>query len=83
MLLPTKGVSAERALMTIGSELLEILETPRSISSLWEQYKTQQGGSGVLDHVTFDWFSLALSSLFAINLVEWSSSGFLRRADVH
>lgn len=83
MLLPTKGVSAERALMTIGLDLLELLQTPKSISSLWEQYKARKSGPGVLGHVTFDWFSLAISSLFAINLVEWTSSGHLRRADVH
>ncbi len=83
MLLPTKGVSAERALMTVGSGLLESLQTPRSVSSLWEHYKDHERQSGTTDHVTFDWFSLALASLFAINVVEWTPSGHLRRASVH
>ena len=83
MLLPTKGVSAERALMTVGSDLLEALQTPRSVSSLWEHYKEHERAFGVTDHVTFDWFSLALACLFAIRVVEWTPSGHLRRADVH
>jgi hypothetical protein len=83
MLLPTKGVSAERALITVGSALLEGLQTPQSVSSLWEHYKQHEREAGTPDHVSFDWFSLALSSLFAMNLVEWNPSGHLRRAHVH
>lgn len=83
MLLPTKGVSAERALITVGSDLLEVLQTPKSVSSLWEQYNHREREAGGTDHVTFDWFSLAIASLFAINVVEWTPSGHLRRANVH
>lgn len=83
MLLPTKGVSAERALISVGSELLEVLQTPKSVSALWDQYAGRERKAGAGDHITFDWFSLALASLFAINLVEWTPSGHLRRADVH
>lgn len=83
MLLPTKGVSAERALMTVGAELLEVLKTPKSVSALWEQYAAREHDAGASDHITFDWFSLALASLFAINLVELTPAGHLRRANVH
>lgn len=82
MLLPSKGVSAERALITVGSELLECLETPKSVSALWEQYIVRLQRPERTDHVTFDWFSLALASLFAISLVEWTPSGHLRRTGV-
>lgn len=69
--------------MTVGSDLLEALQTPRSVSSLWEQYKERERTSGSTDHITFDWFSLALASLFAIDVVEWTPAGHLRRANVH
>lgn len=82
MLLPTKGVSADRALMTVGSGLLGILQTPKSVSALWEQYAARERDFGTADHVTFDWFSLALASLFAMNLVEWTPSSHLRRVNV-
>lgn len=83
MLLPTRGVSAERALIAVGSDLLEALQTPKSVSSLWEHYKQMERETAESDRVTFDWFSLALASLFAIKLIEWTPSGHLRRASVH
>lgn len=83
MLLPTKGVSADRALVTVGSELLAELQEPMSVSALWEQYSTRERPSNGRDRITFDWFSLALAALFAMNLVEWSAAGHLRRANVH
>lgn len=83
MLLPTRGVSAERALVTIGSELLAELRTPKSVSTLWERYSARERGSAGVDRITFDWFSLALATLFAMNLVEWTPAGYLRRNDVH
>jgi ABC-3C biological conflict system middle component len=79
MLLPTKGVSAERAIITVGADVLEHLQTPKSVTALWEQYTAHEPEGDDLDHITFDWFSLALASLFAINLVEWTPSGHLRR----
>ena len=82
MLLPTKGVSAERAIITVGADVLECLQTPKSVTALWEQYTAHEREGGDLDHITFDWFSLALASLFAINLVEWTPSGHLRRVRV-
>lgn len=82
MLLPTKGVSAERAIITVGSDVLEQLRTPKSVTALWEQYTARKREGGGPDRITFDWFSLALASLFAINLVEWTPSGHLRRASV-
>lgn len=82
MLLPTKGVSAERAIITVGSDVLEQLQTPKSVTALWEQYTTRERAAGGSDYITFDWFSLALASLFAISLVEWTPSGHLRRASV-
>lgn len=83
MLLPTKGVSAERALITVGANLLEVLQTPKSVSALWEQYAARENEKGRSDYVTFDWFSLGVASLFAVNLVEWTQSGHLRRSRVH
>lgn len=83
MLLPTKGVSAERAIITVGSDILLQLQTPKSVTALWDRYATRERNAGDSDNITFDWFSLALASLFAINLVEWTSSGHLRRVHVH
>ncbi|MFE0577788.1 ABC-three component system middle component 6 [Streptomyces sp. NPDC058874] len=83
MLLPTKGVSSERALMTIGSEILEDLRAPMSVSALWERYNARQATESRVQRITFDWFSLALAALYAMKVVDVSDDGYIRTARVH
>ena len=83
MLLPTKGISAERALLTVGSQILEALSGPSTVSSLWDRFSREHQPPRGAERVTFDWFSTALATLHAMGLVEWSQSGYLRRSDVH
>jgi hypothetical protein len=82
LLLPTKGVSPERALLTVGSEILALLRNPMSISALWEAYNGRPRTSARNTRVTFDWFSLALSALYALNLIDMTDSGYVRRSSV-
>ena len=82
MYLPSKGVSHDRALITIGAEVLEILERPLSVSALWAAIPKDRHGRSDSRRVTFDWFSLALAALFTIEAVDWTDEGYLRRADV-
>ena len=82
MLLPTKGISAERALITIGAQILSRLDTPTSVSGAWERYNERVRSLTAPERVTFDWFSLALATLFAINAIDWTSDDRLRRCDV-
>ena len=42
MLLPTKGVSSDRALITIGAEILDELHDPSSVSTLWERFSVRE-----------------------------------------
>ncbi|WP_407838036.1 ABC-three component system middle component 6 [Streptomyces sp. DSM 116496] len=83
MLLPTKGVSSGRALMTIGSEILEDLRDPMSVSALWERYNTRQAAENRAHRITFDWFSLALAALYAMKVVDVSDDGYIRTARVY
>lgn len=82
MLLPTKGLSSDRALMTVGAEILEELRDPLSISALWERFTGRERTSSRGRRITFDWFTLALAALYAMNLVETSTEGFIRRTHV-
>ena len=83
MLLPSKGVSAERALISVGSDILALLEYPTSVSGAWENYKTTLSRRpGRRGRITFDWFSLALAALFTLNAIEWTADGRLQRRHV-
>jgi len=82
MLLPTKGLSSERALLTVGSEILVHLGGPMSVSTLWETFNRRELASAQGTRVTFDWFSLALAALYALKLIDVTERGYLRRSVV-
>lgn len=68
MILPSKHLSGRRALLTVGGEILELLDRPRTVSSLWEELR---GGKGKtkLRRLSYDWFVLALDLLFLMGAV--------------
>lgn len=82
MFLPTKGITHERALITVGAEVLDILQVPTSVSGLWEQYNRRAASHTDRSKITFDWFSYALAGLFAVEAVDWTEDGRLRRGHV-
>lgn len=83
MLLPTKGTSAERALLSVGAEALAVLRTPAAPALAWDRFQAQRAKQSPppRDRVTFDWFVAALSYLYAIGLVVQDDDGLLRRCD--
>ncbi|MFC1423496.1 ABC-three component system middle component 6 [Streptacidiphilus sp. N1-12] len=68
--------------MSIGSELLEDLRDPMSVSALWDRYNSRQTSANRPHRITFDWFSLALTALYAMKVVDVSDDGYIRRAHV-
>ena len=82
MLLPTKGVSSDRALITIGAEILDELRDPLSVSALWERFSVRDRLTPSGGRITFDWFALALSAMYTMNLIDTSADGFIRRVHV-
>ena len=60
MILPSKHLSEDRALLTIGGQLLDLLGKPKTVSVLWEEFKIRPGASAP---ISFDWFVLALDLL--------------------
>lgn len=80
MILPTKGISQERCLLSLGAEVLEQLERPDTLSSLWEDVRARH--TKTRETLSFDWFTLCLAFLYAAGLIEIDNYGVLRRADV-
>lgn len=67
MILPSKHLSEDRALITIGAEVLKLLTEPKTVSRLWTEVKREADAA-----ITYDWFVLGLDVLYAIGLVEFS-----------
>ncbi|ETR69866.1 MAG: hypothetical protein OMM_09232 [Candidatus Magnetoglobus multicellularis str. Araruama] len=71
MILPTKHISQERALLTIGSYILKKLNTQKTVSSLWEQMIEEcNSGRSYQSGISYDWFVLSLDLLFTIDAID-------------
>lgn len=68
MILPAKHLGSDRALITLGAELLARLDRPKTVSALWHvTRRANQASQAVL---TFDWFVLALDLLYVLGAIE-------------
>lgn len=71
MILPTKYLSHDRALISVGGDILKNLEEPRTVSSLWDCVRDAQNSRRSATPVSFDWFVLALTLLYAISAIKY------------
>ena len=71
MILPTKYLSHDRALISIGGDILQHLEEPRTVSVLWDRVREAQRRKLGVTPVSFDWFVLALNLLYAISAIDY------------
>lgn len=78
MILPTKNLDQSRALIEVGGEILSLLTSPKTISSLWDYFKVYRVNNRK-STITYDWFILALDFLYIIGAIEYNS-GKLTRA---
>jgi hypothetical protein len=79
MILPTKRIDADRALLVVGGDILAALGRKTTISSVWHAVQGARAQRGNASVLTFDWFVLALVFLNSVGVVELSG-GQLRRA---
>ena len=71
MILPTKHLSQDRALLTVGARLLAKLSQPKTVSALWEEISRQESnGDGRKPALRYDAYVLTLDLLFLIGAVE-------------
>jgi len=72
MLMPTKHIKTENALIGVGAELLALLDRDKTVSRLFHDL---QGERHINDLATihFDWFLLAVDFLFAIGAIRFEA----------
>lgn len=79
MILPTKHISRERALLTVGARLLARLDFPKTVSALWEEVsKPNTPGDKKKPALRYDAFVLTLDLLYMLGAVHLQN-GLLRR----
>lgn len=80
MILPTKHLRPERALLTVGADLLRSLREPMTVSRLWDEIRTSRSsGAGLFAPISYDWFVLALDLLYITGAVEFER-GLVKKA---
>ena len=70
MILPTKRLGQDRALLVVGGEILGLLSEPKTVSRLWEEVKRARSSRAGNPPLMYDWFVLALDFLYAVSAVE-------------
>ncbi|MCY3690097.1 MAG: hypothetical protein OXI17_08205 [Gammaproteobacteria bacterium] len=79
MILPTKHILPDRALLGVGAEVLGVLKRPMTVSMLWDEIRSRRSvdePNAVLD---YRWFVLALDLLYIIGAVEFDR-GLIQKA---
>ena len=67
MILPTKGIEPNKALISIGGVILGMLNESKTVSRLWGEVRKSNAES---HQVSFDWFVLALTFLYTLGAIE-------------
>jgi hypothetical protein len=81
MILPSKHLSQDRALLTVGAIILQHLSQPKTISALWEELPRQNAaGQDTAPPLRYDGFVLTLDLLFLIEAVALEDGLLTRRA---
>lgn len=73
MIMPTKRISSSRSLLVVGGEILKLLNRPKSISLLWEEFKEAKGDGVNSCYITYDWFILSLDLLYIMKTIKLES----------
>ncbi|CAK8716018.1 EF-hand domain-containing protein [Candidatus Electronema halotolerans] len=78
MILPSKHLSQERALLSVGAKLLVCLSKPKTVSALWEEISRPVEKQVKKPALRYDAYVLTLDLLFMIGAIELQD-GLLRR----
>lgn len=72
MIAPTKGISSDRALLSIGVEVVGVLANgPLTVAQTWQRVKADRTARGVESPISFGWFVLALDVVYALGLLRF------------
>ena len=82
MILPTKHLAPERALLSVGGYILKVLSHPKTVSALWEEINHRNRALSATGSMTvgYDWFVLALDLLFAFEAIDMTNGLIARRS---
>ena len=75
MILPTRNIAPDRALLTVAGEVFQLLRRPETVSGLWDRLR----GANAQRPLAYGWFLLAVDLLFVLGAVGYNEHGLLER----
>lgn len=79
MIQPTKGISVDRALLTVGAQVLQQLDQPATVTAVWHSLKQWRDKIGYQANLPYSWFVLALDVLHALDVVQYEDGLLVKR----
>ncbi len=80
MILPSKHLSQDRALLSVGAKILQQLQIPKNVSAIWENL-LKIGDKTVAPTIGYRSFIMALDLLYAMNTIKLEDGIISVRAD--
>jgi len=81
LILPTKRLPQDRALLAVGADVLQLLSRPKTVSKLWDEMKARRVDRDYANRLPFDWFLLSLSFLYSVGAIDLKDGRIHRRAE--
>ncbi len=78
MILPTKHLSPGRAIISVSSEILELINSHSTVSSVWNDLQVKYKASLRKDKISYDWYVLSLDFLYLINAIDQRNGNLIR-----
>jgi hypothetical protein len=78
MILPSKHIPPNRALITLAAEVHELINGKSTISSLWNDFNEVLVKSMRAGEVSYDWFILSVDLLFLLDFIK-SENGYIKK----
>lgn len=79
MIIPTKGIAPQRALLTVGAQISLILTEPMTVSQAWTALKVWRNRHENDAMLPYSWFVLALDTLYALDTVYYEDGILYRK----
>ena len=78
MILPSKSVAEDLALLSVDAQILDQLESPGTVNSIWDRVITFRAARNTPSNLPFWWFVLALDLLFSVDAIEFTNGQLVR-----
>ena len=73
-------MSPTRSLLGVGASVLRLLDEPKPVSRLWDDFKIRRSTLRGSPTITFAWFVLALDALFIMGLIDHDRGRIVKRS---